>query len=97
MTKYSIRDASHFGKNYGLQVGSSVSWQKVTVSVKTLRNIKFKQLICNNNAPMTLYNAFITTNSTSLNPSAMVVRFIGKGQLASWVVGIPEKLIRRIL
>jgi glycerophosphoryl diester phosphodiesterase len=70
ITKYSVKDASHFGKDHGLQVNSSFSWQKVTVNVETLQSVTYNQLICSNNSPMILYKAFVTSNSTSLNHSA---------------------------
>ena len=70
ITKYSVKDASHFGKDHGLQVNSSFSWQKVTVNVETLQSVTYNQHICSNNSPMILYKAFVTSNSTSLNHSA---------------------------
>ena len=70
ITEYSVKDASHFGKDHGLQVNSSFSWQKVTVNVETLQSVTYDQVFCSANYPMILYNAFVTTNSTSLKHSA---------------------------
>jgi hypothetical protein len=80
ITEYSVKDASHFGKDHGLQVyNSSFSWQKVTVNVETLQSVTYNQLICSNYSPITLYSAFVTENSTNLKHSANNGTVFSKG------------------
>jgi hypothetical protein len=65
---YSTKDAGKFSNKieHGIEVSSTATWQKVTVTVKTVASVHYNQLICSHTGSMLLYESYVTSNNNSL-------------------------------